>query len=333
MLLPSTTWVQQQPRCRLLPLQSLQAKQRTLLQQLDSLDQKREELQLSLGEAEEDKARLQEQLQESQEQHRQQQVSAGTQHPRGLPWGPLCLRRVSGATPCPVPHPQTQLSQQDQSGTGDDVRAVSSRRSLSPHAGKSPLGSSMAKEQREVTPRAAPVSPACLLLDVHCSSWLVLLLPAHTGTFQLNPCPLPTVMGHPYHLRKGGCFPWGSKCSHRTPPCCTIPRFRRALCKPQHLLCTTQELLDALQQEKLGLERAVSGLQENVSRLQEQARELQERERLLVFFPELHIPTEAQFESKGAGSCPQPVPGLTQDYLNNTLCATHSQAGLSLALC
>ncbi|XP_061321710.1 coiled-coil domain-containing protein 157 isoform X2 [Pezoporus flaviventris] len=61
-----------------------------------------------------------------------------------------------------------------------------------------------------------------------------------------------------------------------------------------------QELLDTLQQEKLGLERAVSELQENVSRLQEQARELQERERLLVFFPELHVPTEAQFESTGS---------------------------------
>ena len=39
-----------------------------------------------------------------------------------------------------------------------------------------------------------------------------------------------------------------------------------------------------------------------MSRLEEQARELKERERLLVFFPELHIPAETQFESKGAGS-------------------------------
>ncbi|NWX81241.1 CC157 protein, partial [Alca torda] len=37
--------------------------------------------------------------------------------------------------------------------------------------------------------------------------------------------------------------------------------------------------------------------QANVSRLEEQARELKERERLLVFFPELHIPAETQFES------------------------------------
>ncbi|NXW98463.1 CC157 protein, partial [Larus smithsonianus] len=39
--------------------------------------------------------------------------------------------------------------------------------------------------------------------------------------------------------------------------------------------------------------------QANVSRLEEQARELKERERLLVFFPELHVPVETQFESKG----------------------------------
>ncbi|NXN55968.1 CC157 protein, partial [Rynchops niger] len=40
--------------------------------------------------------------------------------------------------------------------------------------------------------------------------------------------------------------------------------------------------------------------QANVSRLEEQARELKERERLLVFFPELHIPVETQFESTGS---------------------------------
>uniref|UniRef100_A0A672UXX7 Uncharacterized protein n=1 Tax=Strigops habroptila TaxID=2489341 RepID=A0A672UXX7_STRHB len=68
----------------------------------------------------------------------------------------------------------------------------------------------------------------------------------------------------------------------------------------QQLFCATQELLDALQQEKLGLQQAVSELQEKVSGLEEQARELQERERLLVFFPELHIPTEAQLESTGS---------------------------------
>lgn len=67
-----------------------------------------------------------------------------------------------------------------------------------------------------------------------------------------------------------------------------------------------QEVLDALQQEKLSLERSVSELQANVSKLEEQARELKEREKLLVFFPELHVPTETQFESKravGSGIC------------------------------
>lgn len=64
--------------------------------------------------------------------------------------------------------------------------------------------------------------------------------------------------------------------------------------------CATQELLDSLQQEKLALEQSILELQANTSRLEEQAQELRERERLLVFFPDLHIPTESQFESKGA---------------------------------
>lgn len=61
-----------------------------------------------------------------------------------------------------------------------------------------------------------------------------------------------------------------------------------------------QELLDMLQQEKLALEQSILELQANTSQLQEQAQELRERERLLVFFPDLHMPTEMQFESKGA---------------------------------
>ncbi|KFU95031.1 Coiled-coil domain-containing protein 157, partial [Chaetura pelagica] len=60
-----------------------------------------------------------------------------------------------------------------------------------------------------------------------------------------------------------------------------------------------QELLDMLQKEKLSLERSASELQDNVSKLEKQAQELKEREKLLVFFPELHIPIEAQFESTG----------------------------------
>ncbi|XP_016157776.1 PREDICTED: coiled-coil domain-containing protein 157 isoform X2 [Ficedula albicollis] len=60
-----------------------------------------------------------------------------------------------------------------------------------------------------------------------------------------------------------------------------------------------QELLDTLQKEKLALEQSILELQANTSRLEEQAQELRERERLLVFFPDLHVPTEMQFESSG----------------------------------
>uniref|UniRef100_H9H086 Uncharacterized protein n=2 Tax=Meleagris gallopavo TaxID=9103 RepID=H9H086_MELGA len=66
-----------------------------------------------------------------------------------------------------------------------------------------------------------------------------------------------------------------------------------------HQLRVQQELLDMLQQEKLSLEQSISKLRENVSRLEEHTKELKEREKLLVFFPELHIPVETQFESTG----------------------------------
>ncbi|XP_030918315.1 coiled-coil domain-containing protein 157 [Geospiza fortis] len=60
-----------------------------------------------------------------------------------------------------------------------------------------------------------------------------------------------------------------------------------------------QELLDTLQQEKLALQQSILELQANTAQLQEQAQELRERERLLVFFPDLHMPAETQFESSG----------------------------------
>nr|XP_021143877.1 coiled-coil domain-containing protein 157 isoform X2 [Columba livia] len=70
--------------------------------------------------------------------------------------------------------------------------------------------------------------------------------------------------------------------------------------KVESVLRHQEELLDVLQQEKLSLEQNFSELQAKVSRLEEQAQELQERERLLVFFPELHVPSETQFESSGS---------------------------------
>ncbi|XP_040463086.1 coiled-coil domain-containing protein 157 isoform X2 [Falco naumanni] len=65
-------------------------------------------------------------------------------------------------------------------------------------------------------------------------------------------------------------------------------------------LRTQQELLDVLRREKLNLEQSVSELQAKVSRLEEQTRGMQERERPLMFFPELHVPAEAQIESTGS---------------------------------
>ncbi|XP_042661499.1 coiled-coil domain-containing protein 157 isoform X3 [Tyto alba] len=80
----------------------------------------------------------------------------------------------------------------------------------------------------------------------------------------------------------------------------TTTQLEKEKAKVESMLKHHEELLDKLQQEKLSLEQSVSELQANVSRLEEQARELQERERLLVFFPELHIPAETQFESTGS---------------------------------
>ncbi|NXE43112.1 CC157 protein, partial [Ptilorrhoa leucosticta] len=59
------------------------------------------------------------------------------------------------------------------------------------------------------------------------------------------------------------------------------------------------EQLEQSREQKLALEQSMLELQANTSRLEEQAQELRERERLLVFFPELHNPTEMQFESSG----------------------------------
>ncbi|NWW61792.1 CC157 protein, partial [Ifrita kowaldi] len=51
--------------------------------------------------------------------------------------------------------------------------------------------------------------------------------------------------------------------------------------------------------EQSGKQLQAQQLQAKTSQLEEQAQELKERERLLVFFPELHSPTEMQFESSG----------------------------------
>ncbi|XP_007952148.1 coiled-coil domain-containing protein 157, partial [Orycteropus afer afer] len=60
-----------------------------------------------------------------------------------------------------------------------------------------------------------------------------------------------------------------------------------------------QELLQSLQWEKQGLERATVGLQLTISELERELLEQKERERLLVAFPDLHGPLEAQIQSSG----------------------------------
>ncbi|NXV21252.1 CC157 protein, partial [Cepphus grylle] len=59
-------------------------------------------------------------------------------------------------------------------------------------------------------------------------------------------------------------------------------------------------LAEQLEESRKQSGQQLQAQQANMSRLEEQARELKERERLLVFFPELHIPAETQFESTGS---------------------------------
>uniref|UniRef100_A0A8P0PHA6 Coiled-coil domain containing 157 n=1 Tax=Canis lupus familiaris TaxID=9615 RepID=A0A8P0PHA6_CANLF len=60
-----------------------------------------------------------------------------------------------------------------------------------------------------------------------------------------------------------------------------------------------EELLQSLQREKQGLEQATTDLQLTISELERELVELRERERLLVAFPDLHRPIEAQIPSSG----------------------------------
>ncbi|XP_047616180.1 coiled-coil domain-containing protein 157 isoform X4 [Phacochoerus africanus] len=62
-----------------------------------------------------------------------------------------------------------------------------------------------------------------------------------------------------------------------------------------------QELLHSLQQEKQSLEQATTDLQLTISELERELVELRERERLLVAFPDLHRPMEAQIQTDPTG--------------------------------
>ncbi|XP_045880240.1 coiled-coil domain-containing protein 157 [Meles meles] len=67
----------------------------------------------------------------------------------------------------------------------------------------------------------------------------------------------------------------------------------------QSQLLAQQELLQSLQWEKQGLEQATTDLRLTISELERELTELRERERLLVAFPDLHRPIEAQIPSSG----------------------------------
>ncbi|XP_017916477.1 PREDICTED: coiled-coil domain-containing protein 157 isoform X2 [Capra hircus] len=60
-----------------------------------------------------------------------------------------------------------------------------------------------------------------------------------------------------------------------------------------------QELLQSQQREKQGLEQATTDLRLTISELERELVDLRERERLLVAFPDLHRPAEAQIQSSG----------------------------------
>lgn len=62
-----------------------------------------------------------------------------------------------------------------------------------------------------------------------------------------------------------------------------------------------QELLQSLQREKQGLEQATTDLRLTISELERELVDLRERERLLVAFPDLHRPAEAQIQSRDPG--------------------------------
>ncbi|KAJ7309542.1 hypothetical protein JRQ81_007590 [Phrynocephalus forsythii] len=67
----------------------------------------------------------------------------------------------------------------------------------------------------------------------------------------------------------------------------------------QHRLEAQQKLTESAQHEKQSMEQLAADLQKTISKLGELIQEMKEKEKLLVFFPDLHVPVEAQLESTG----------------------------------
>ncbi|XP_042300479.1 coiled-coil domain-containing protein 157-like isoform X3 [Sceloporus undulatus] len=67
----------------------------------------------------------------------------------------------------------------------------------------------------------------------------------------------------------------------------------------QHRLEEQQRLTEKAEQEKLRMEQCTTELQRTISELGELVQETKKRERLLVLYPDLHVPVEAHFEGTG----------------------------------
>uniref|UniRef100_A0ABI7YKU7 Coiled-coil domain containing 157 n=1 Tax=Felis catus TaxID=9685 RepID=A0ABI7YKU7_FELCA len=105
-------------------------------------------------------------------------------------------------------------------------------------------------------------------------------------------------MALPFHQRgiqPAECL-WASPLSGREGG---VPRGVRSHSLDKTRLSLPQELLQSLQREKQSLEQTTTDLQLTISGMEQELVELRERERLLVAFPDLHRPIEAQIPSSG----------------------------------
>lgn len=85
-------------------------------------------------------------------------------------------------------------------------------------------------------------------------------------------------------------------------------------CGPDLSFPAYQELLQSLQWEKQELELTTTDLRLTISDLERELAERGERERLLVAFPDLHKPSEAQIQSRGSGLVEGALRDLTRGW-------------------
>lgn len=100
-----------------------------------------------------------------------------------------------------------------------------------------------------------------------------------------------------------------------------------------------QEVLQSLQQEKQGLEQATTDLRLTIAELEQELVERSERERLLVAFPDLHKPVEAQIQSRalavvrrahwGLGQAAEGLPGQHTGVCDAPACSKGGRAGVT----